>query len=78
MNENKIALVIRNDLQTWQKLNVASFLASSIAIQYSDTHGKRFINASGSKYLPFIKYPVIIYGESKKVNKALEGLKYHS
>ncbi len=59
--ENKIALIIKNDLHSWQKLNVASFLASSIAIKFPDTHGKAFINASGSEYLPFIKHPILIY-----------------
>lgn len=135
MYENKIALVIKNDLQSWQKLNIASFLASSIAIKFNDTHGSEFINASGSNYLPFIKHPITIYkadseaelkrafnrakerelaigiyteplfatkneaenhieiakhtdenqilvgiaiyGESKKVSKALDGLKFH-
>ena len=61
MYDHKIALIIRNDLQSWQKLNVASFLASSIAIKFPDTHGKEFINASGSAYLPFIKHPILIY-----------------
>lgn len=61
MYENKIALVITNDLQSWQKLNVASFLASSISIKFPDTHGKEFINASGSVYLPFVKHPILIY-----------------
>jgi hypothetical protein len=59
--ENKIAMVIRDDLQTWQKLNVASFLASSVAIQFPETHGAKFVNASGSEYLPFIKHPILIY-----------------
>jgi hypothetical protein len=134
--ENKIAIVIKNDLENWQKLNVASFLASSVAIAFPDTHGKPFVNASNSKYLPFIKHPILIfkadtdaeikrafnrakerelniaiytaplfatkneeenlieiakyndedqnlvgivvYGEVKKVNKALDGLKFHS
>lgn len=62
MDNNKIALVIKNDLQPWQKLNVAAFLASAVAIQFPDTHGKSFINASGSVYLPFIKQPILIYG----------------
>ncbi len=61
MYDNKIALIIKSDLQSWQKLNVASFLASSIAIRFPDTHGKEFINASGSAYLPFIKHPILIY-----------------
>ncbi len=56
--ENKIALVVKNDLLNWQKLNVASFLASSVAIQFPETHGKPFVNASKSQYLPFLKQPI--------------------
>ena len=59
--ENKIAMVIKNDLQDWQKLNVAAFLASSVAIKFPETHGQSFITASGSAYLPFIKHPILIY-----------------
>ena len=59
--ENKIALVILEALPTWQKLNVAAFLASSVAIQFPETHGAKFVNASGSEYLPFIKHPILIY-----------------
>ena len=62
MLESKIAMVIKTDLQDWQKLNVASFLASSVAIKFPDTHGKPFITASGSAYLPFIKQPILIFG----------------
>lgn len=61
MYENKIAMVIRDDLQSWQKLNVAAFLASSVAIQFPETHVANFVNASGSTYLPFIKHPILIY-----------------
>lgn len=61
MYENKIALVIKNDLHPWQKLNVAAFLSGAVAIQFPDTHGKSFVNASGASYLPFIKHPILIY-----------------
>lgn len=64
--ENKIAIVIKNDLMDWQKLNVASFLASSIAIQFPETHGEKFVNASQSEYLPFIKQPILIYKADNK------------
>ena len=60
--ENEIAIVIKSDLKDWQKLNVVSFLASSVAIQFPETHGKAFINASDAIYLPFIKQPIMIYG----------------
>lgn len=59
--ENKIAIVIKNDLESWQKLNVASFLASSVAIKFPDTHGKAFTTANGSEYLPFIKHPILVF-----------------
>lgn len=67
MHDNKLVLVLKNDLLSWQKLNVAAFLASSIAIEFPETRGSAFINASGSVYLPFIKYPILIY---KAENKA--------
>ena len=61
MYDKKIVLVIREDLQMWQKLNVAAFLASAVSIKFPDTHGKEFVNASRSVYLPFIKHPILIY-----------------
>lgn len=59
--DTKIAIVIKDNLPVWQKLNVASFLASSVAIQFPETHGQPFVNASHSTYLPFIKQPILIY-----------------
>ena len=59
--DTKIAIVIKDSLLVWQKLNVASFLASSVAIQFPETHGQSFVNASHSEYLPFIKQPILIY-----------------
>lgn len=136
MYTNKIAVVIKDDLAAWQKLNVTAFLASSVAIGLPETHGRALVNADGKEYLPFIKQPIlvykadteiqlkrafdrakdrdlqigiytkalfaakteeeniteiarhkddeldligiIVYGENKKVDKALDGLKFHS
>jgi hypothetical protein len=61
MYDKKITIVIKGDLLDWQKLNVAAFLASAVAIQFPETHGQTFTNASGSTYLPFIKHPMLIY-----------------
>ena len=47
----KVAVAIVEDLKDWQKLNVVAFLASAIAIQFPDTHGKAFITASKSQCL---------------------------
>jgi hypothetical protein len=61
MYDNKIAIIIKDDLLTWQKLNVTAFLASSVAIKLPETHGQELISASGTAYLPFIKQPVMVY-----------------
>ncbi|RYZ50763.1 MAG: DUF2000 domain-containing protein [Sphingobacteriales bacterium] len=59
--DHKIAIALLGELADWQKLNVTAFLAGSIAIAHPETHGAPFINASGSRYLPFIKHPILIY-----------------
>ena len=77
MYDNKIAMVIRKDLLTWQKLNVAAFLASSVAIQFPETHGRAFVTASNNSYLPFIKHPILIYAAETQndINRAFKRAK---
>ncbi len=58
---NKIAIVLLHDLQSWQKINVSCFLASAITIQFPETHGQPLVSANGSKFLPFMKHPVLVY-----------------
>jgi hypothetical protein len=58
---NKIAIVVRADLLEWQKLNVAAFLASSVAVKFPEIHGRPFVTASGTEYLPFQRNPMLIY-----------------
>jgi len=135
MHDNKIVIIVRDDLKSWEKLNVTAFLASAVAIEFPELHGRHLVTASGNTYLPFIKQPVlvykaddinqmqrvfkrakerelhigiyssqlfetmteqdnldetarytddeqdlvglVIYGENKKVNKAIDGLKFH-
>lgn len=61
MYDTKIAIVILNDLLSWQKLNVTAFLASAVAIQYPETHGAAFSDALEKTYLPFVRQPMLIY-----------------
>jgi hypothetical protein len=60
--DTKIALVIRDDLATWQKMNVAAFLASGIAASYPESIGEPYEDASGNKYLRLVGQPRLIYG----------------
>jgi hypothetical protein len=60
--DTKIALVIREDLASWQKMNVAAFLASGIAASYPESIGEPYEDASENKYLRLIGQPMLIYG----------------
>ncbi len=61
MYDTKIAIVVLESLLPWQKLNVAAFLASAVAIEFPETHGDRFVDASDVTYLPFIRQPMLVY-----------------
>jgi hypothetical protein len=71
--DTKIAVVIRTDLEVWQKLNVASFLCSGIAAAFPGCIGDPYEDGSGTQYLSLIGQPVLIYGADRPaLTRALE------
>jgi hypothetical protein len=71
--DTKIAVVIRTDLQVWQKLNVASFLTGGIAAAFPECIGEAYEDASGTKYLSLIGQPILIYGaDGPALSRALD------
>ncbi|KXF76807.1 hypothetical protein ATN84_12380 [Paramesorhizobium deserti] len=71
--ETKIAIVVRDDLATWQKLNIASFLAGGIAGSYPELIGERYADASGRSYGPLIRQPILIFAAtSDDLRKVLD------
>ena len=71
--DTKIAVVIRTDLEVWQKLNVASFLTSGITAKFPECVGDLYEDGSGTKYLPLIGQPILIYGADRQaLSRALE------
>ena len=71
--DTKIAVVVRADLEAWQKLNVASFLSGGIAASFPECIGAPYEDASGTKYLSLIGQPILIYGaDSAALTRALE------
>ncbi|MGJ4887122.1 DUF2000 family protein [Bradyrhizobium sp. HKCCYLR20261] len=60
--DTKIALIIRNDLEAWQKLNVAAFLASGIAAAFPECIGAPYEDGSATSYHALIGQPILIYG----------------
>ena len=63
--DTKIAIAIRSDLETWQKLNVAAFLASGIAAAFPGCIGEPYADGSGTPYHALIGQPILIYGADK-------------
>ena len=59
--DTKIAIAVRQDLATWQKLNVVAFLASGIAGGVEEVMGKPYEDASANRYLEMFRQPVLVY-----------------
>lgn len=59
--DTKIAIAVRDDLATWQKLNVTAFLASAVAGGRPGVIGERYQDGSGNFYLPMFRQPVLVY-----------------
>jgi hypothetical protein len=57
----KIAMVVRNDLATWQKLNVVAYLASAVAAGREGVIGEPYEDASGHRYLAMFGLPVLVF-----------------
>jgi hypothetical protein len=71
--DTKIAIVVRSDLEVWQKLNVAAFLAGGIAAAFPACIGEPYEDGSATKYLALIGQPILIYGADRAaLTRALE------
>ncbi len=59
--DTKIAVVVRENLATWQKLNVTAFAVSGIAATASHTIGEPYLDGSDVKYLPMFGQPILVF-----------------
>ncbi len=57
----KIAILVREDLLSWQRLNVTAFLASGIAAAHPDLVGQPYRDATGHEYLPLLGMPILVF-----------------
>jgi hypothetical protein len=60
-HDTKFAIVVRDDLAAWQKLNVACFLAGGIVGFYPELAGERYVDASGKTYGPLVRQPILVF-----------------
>ena len=58
--DTKIAIVVREDLATWQKLNVTAFLTSGVIGADASLLGEDYQDAAGNSYAPLLIQPVIV------------------
>jgi hypothetical protein len=71
--ETKIAVVIREDLVAWQKMNVTAFLVSGIAGTVPEIVGEPYLDGSGNRYLPMFRQPVMVFGaDAAGIRRAFE------
>jgi hypothetical protein len=63
--DTKIAIVVRDDLAPWQKLNVTAFLSGGLAGCYNEIVGERYRDASGLVYGPLVRQPILVFAASK-------------
>jgi hypothetical protein len=71
--ETKVAVVLRDGLAGWEKINVTAFLVSGIAGTMPGVVGEPYRDASGNEYLPMFVQPVLVYkADASGVRRAYE------
>ncbi len=71
MFTTKIAIVVREDLAAWQKLNVTAFLASGIAASVPGCIGEAYVDAAGRRYSAMCGQPILVFaGTLTELQKA--------
>lgn len=71
MFDTKIAIIVRNDLAMWQRLNVVAFLATGIPSIAPEVMGELYENANGHKYSNMSGQPMLIFeGDLKALQTA--------
>jgi hypothetical protein len=63
----KIAVLVRDDLPVWQRLNVCAFLVSGVAAAVPELVGDAYEDADGTKYLAMFGQPVLVFEASADI-----------
>lgn len=59
--DTKVAIIVLDDLASWQKLNVTAFLATGIAGAAPDAMGEPYEDAAGRKHARLLGQPMMVY-----------------
>ncbi|GIF07961.1 DUF2000 domain-containing protein [Actinoplanes siamensis] len=63
----KIAVLLRDDLLVWQRLNVTAFLVSGLATVEPETLGEAYVDGDDVEYLPMFRQPVLVFEGGKEL-----------
>ncbi|MBO0845036.1 MAG: DUF2000 domain-containing protein [Nocardioides sp.] len=64
--DTKITILLRDDLEPWQRLNVTAFLASGVAASDAEIIGEPYADGDGTAYLSMFRQPVLVFEGSKE------------
>jgi hypothetical protein len=67
--DTKVAVLLRDDLAGWQRVNATAFLVSGIAGGNPGLLGEPYADADGVEYLPMLGQPVLIFEGSAEMLK---------
>jgi hypothetical protein len=71
--DTKIAVVLREDLEAWQKANATAFLVSGIAATVPEVVGEPYEDGSGNSYQPMFRQPVMVFAaDAAGIRRAYE------
>lgn len=71
--DTKIAIVLRHDLASWQKLNVTAFIVGGLVGQNRDIVGEPYRDASGNAYMPMVIQPMMVYeADAEAIRRAYQ------
>ena len=60
-------MLLRADLETWQRLNVTAFLVSGLGTQVPEVIGEPYEDGDGVPYLPMFRQPVLVFEGTKEM-----------
>ncbi len=73
MFDTKIVVVLREDLHSWQKLNVTAFLTSGIVAQAPAVIGEPYRDAAGNVYNPLSVQPIVVLSADQHTLRTIHG-----
>lgn len=71
--DTKIAVLLRDDLAPWQRLNVTAFLVSGLGTAVPEVIGEPYEDADAVPYLPMFRQPVLVFQGTEETLRAAHG-----